>query len=319
VVELDLLRTRTVLAGVPERPAGTVDLLIDGHLARQAPTSGGDTELVDPVSGRSEIEHGSVATVRFAGLAATEKDVEIWLPHYERTEVVALRTDAQIASAPTGRRRVWLHHGSSISQGSNAASPSTTWPAVAAGLGGVELINLGLAGSAMLDPFTARAMRDIPADVISVKIGINLVNADVMRLRAFEPAVHGFLDTIRDGHADIPLLVVGPLYCPIHEHTPGPGAFDPAALAAGQVRFQATGDPGETRQGKLTLSVIRERLAHIVRRRASDDAHLDYLDGHDLYGPHDSAEHPLPDNLHPDAATHQMIGERFARRAFPAP
>jgi lysophospholipase L1-like esterase len=69
----------------------------------------------------------------------------------------------------------------------------------------------------------------------------------------------------------------------------------------------------------LTLSVIRERLAHIVRRRASDDAHLDYLDGHDLSGPHDSAEHPLPDNLHPDAATHQMIGERFARRAFPAP
>ncbi|MAU23254.1 MAG: hypothetical protein CMH13_22420 [Martelella sp.] len=26
-----------------------------------------------------------------------------------------------------------------------------------------------------------------------------LVNADLMRLRAFGPAVHGFLDTIRDG------------------------------------------------------------------------------------------------------------------------
>jgi hypothetical protein len=319
VIELDLLRTRTVLAGVPERPAGTVDLRIDGVLARQEPTSGGDTVLVDPVSGRYDVERGAVATVRFTGLAATDKDVEIWLPHYERTEVVALRTDEPIASAPAGRRRVWLHHGSSISQGSNAASPSTTWPAVAAGLGKVELINLGLAGSAMLDPFTARALRDIPADVISVKIGINLVNADVMRLRAFEPAVHGFLDTIRDGHGEVPLLVVGPLYCPIHEHTPGPGAFDPAALAVGQVRFQATGDPAETRRGKLTLSVIRERLAHIVRTRMDDDTHLDYLDGHDLYGPLDSADHPLPDNLHPAAATHQMIGERFARRAFPAP
>ncbi|SBS78405.1 conserved hypothetical protein [uncultured Mycobacterium sp.] len=316
VIELDMLRTRTVLAGVPERPDGTVDLLIDGKLARQAQTSGGDTVLVDPVSGRTEIQHGSAATVRFAGLAANEKDVEIWLPHYERIEVVALRTDAPLAVAPTGRRPVWLHHGSSISQGSNAASPSTTWPAVAASLGGVDVINLGLAGSAMLDPFTARAMRDIEADVISVKIGINLVNADVMRLRAFEPAVHGFLDTIRDGHPGVSLLVVGPLYCPIHEHTPGPGAFDPSALAAGQLRFRATGDPAEIRQGKLTLSVIRERLRDIVRSRASNDAHLDYLDGHDLYGPRDFAERPLPDNLHPDAATHQMIGERFARRAF---
>lgn len=319
VIELDVLRTRTVLVGVPERPAGTVDLIVDGSLAGQAPTSGGDTLMVDPATGRGDLEHGSVATVRFAGLAASDKDCEIWLPHYERTEVVALRTDASITASPTGRRPVWLHHGSSISQGSNAASPSTTWPAVAASLGGVDVINLGLAGSAMLDPFTARAMRDIPADVISVKIGINLVNGDVMRLRAFDPAVHGFLDTIRDGHPGVPLLVVGPLYCPIHEHTPGPGAFDPSALAMGQVRFQATGDPAEISRGKLTLSVIRERLAHIVRSRAGDDPHLDYLDGHDLYGPSDFADHPLPDNLHPDAATHRLIGERFARRAFPAP
>jgi hypothetical protein len=95
----------------------------------------------------------------------------------------------------------------------------------------VELINLGLAGSAMLDPFTARKMRDTPADLVSVKTGIDLVNADVMRPRAFEPAVHGFLDTVRDGHPEVPLLVVGPLYCPIHENNPGPGSFDVDALA----------------------------------------------------------------------------------------
>jgi hypothetical protein len=38
---------------------------------------------------------------------------------------------------------------------------------------GVDLVNLGLAGSALLDPFTARTMRDTPADLVSVKIGIN--------------------------------------------------------------------------------------------------------------------------------------------------
>jgi hypothetical protein len=316
VVELELLRTRTILAGVPERPDGTVDLTIGGRLVAQAGTSGGDVVRVDMSTGQAEFERGAPATVRFDGLSGRDEDLEIWLPFHERTEIVALRTDAPITPLPAGHRRAWLHHGSSISQGSNAASPSTTWPAVAAALGGVEVVNLGLAGSAMLDPFTARTMRDTPADAISVKIGINLVNADVMRARAFGPAVHGFLDTIRDGHPDAPLLVIGPLYCPIHEDTPGPGAFDPAALGRGAVRFVATGDPAAASRGSLTLSVIREQLADLVAVRMAEDPSLHYLDGHDLYGPNDFAAHPLPDALHPDAATHLMIGERFARVAF---
>ena len=36
-----------------------------------------------------------------------------------------------------------------------------------------------------------------------------------------------------------------------------------------------------------------------------------YLDGRDLYGESDSAELPLPDDLHPDAATHRLIADRF--------
>ena len=42
--------------------------------------------------------------------------------------------------------------------------------------------------------------------------------------------MHGFLDTLRDGHPDTPLVLVSPLYCPIHEETPGPGTFDMDAL-----------------------------------------------------------------------------------------
>lgn len=317
-VELDLLRTRVRLTGVPDRPEGTVDLTVDGRLVNQATTTGGHVLHVDMTSGKTEVERGTPGTVRFDGLPEGDKAVEVWLPFHERTEIVALRTDASIERMPTGERPVWLHHGSSISQGSNASSPSTTWPAVAATIGGVDLINLGLAGSAMLDPFTARTMRDTPADVVSVKIGINIVNADVMRLRAFGPAVHGFLDTIRDGHPRVPLLVVGPLYCPIHENTPGPGAFDPSALADGTVRFVATGDPAAVSRGSLTLTVIREQLAAVMAARTAEDPHLHYLDGHHLYGPSDFADHPLPDNLHPDAVTHGLIGERFARVAFSA-
>jgi hypothetical protein len=43
-------------------------------------------------------------------------------------------------------------------------------------LGGADLTNLGFGGSALFDQFTARAIRDTPAELISLKIGINLVN-----------------------------------------------------------------------------------------------------------------------------------------------
>ncbi|MGW6605376.1 GDSL-type esterase/lipase family protein [Streptomyces sp. NPDC055036] len=319
VIELDVLPTKRVYLGAPPRPDGAYDLLVDARPAGRASVTGGNTLTIDMSTGSAEHRPGPVGTLRFADLSDGVKDIEIWLPHNETTELVALRTDAPVEPAPDRGRKVWLHHGSSISHGSDAASPTTTWPALASSLGGVELINLGLGGSALLDPFTARALRDTPADFISVKIGINLVNADLMRLRAFTPAVHGFLDTIREGHPTAPLLVVSSILCPIHEDTPGPSAPDFSALGEGKLRFLATGDPEERAAGKLTLNVIRDELARIVEQRAAEDPNLHYLDGRDLYGEADAAESPLPDQLHPDAATHHLIGERFARLVFASP
>ena len=317
-VELDVLPTKRVYLGTPPRPDGVYDLVVDGHLAGQASVPGGNTLVIDMASGATELRAGPAGTVSFTGLPEADKDVEIWLPHNEATELVTLRTDAPVSPVTGGDRPVWLHHGSSISHGSDAASPSTTWPAVAAAGGGVELINLGLGGSALLDPFTARTLRDTAADLISVKLGINVVNLDLMRLRAFIPAVHGFLDTIREGHPGTPLLVVSPILCPIHEDTPGPGAFDLEALKTGRLKFMSTGDPAERAAGKLTLVAIREELARIVAQRAATDPALHYLDGRDLYGEADFAELPLPDRLHPDAATHLRIGDRFAEKVFAA-
>ncbi|MFE3387609.1 GDSL-type esterase/lipase family protein [Streptomyces anulatus] len=315
-VELDVVATKRVYPGAPPRPDGVYELLVDGRPAARASAPDGDTLTVDLASMTSRTRPGPVETLRFTGLPDEEKDVEIWLPHDETTQLVALRTDAPLRSPGRSGRPVWLHHGSSISHGSNATSPTGTWPALAANLGEAELINLGFSGSALLDPFTARAMRDTPADLISVKIGINLVNADLMRLRAFGPAVHGFLDTIREGHPTAPLLVVSPICCPIHETTPGPSAPDYSTMSEGRLRFVAMGDPGENAAGKLTLTVIRDELARIVAQRRPTDPHLHYLDGLDLYGESDHAELPLPDDLHPDPAAHRRIAERFARLAF---
>jgi hypothetical protein len=202
-----------------------------------------------------------------------------------------------------------VHYGSSISHCSEADHPTGTWPAVAARLAGADLQSFGFGGQCHLDPFAGRMIAAQPADLISLKLGINVVNTDLMRLRAFVPAVHGFLDTIRDGHPDTPLLVVSPIACPIHESTPGPSDMDPSGLAEGRLRFVAAGDPADVARGKLTLEVIRRELAGLVDQR--EDAHLHYLDGLSLYGLDDAERLPLPDDLHPDAATHALIGERF--------
>lgn len=313
-VELDTLPTKRVYQGVPAPADGVYDLLVDGRPAARATVAGGNVRMItDMVTQSAVLREGPAGTARFTGLPARDKDVEIWLPHTEITELIALRTDAPVEPASQGGRKVWLHHGSSISHGSNAAHPTGVWPALAAARGGVELVNMGFGGGALLDPFTARAMRDAPADLISVKIGINVVNADLMRLRAFVPAVHGFLDTIREGHPSAPLLVVSSVLCPVQEDTPGPLAPD---FEGDTLRFKATGDPAERAFGRLTLNVIRDELARIVGQRAADDPNLHYLDGRDLYGERDYAELPLPDGLHPDSAGHRRIAENFARLAF---
>jgi hypothetical protein len=343
-IELDTVPAKTAYVGVTTLPDGSYDLVIDGEPAGSGTVPGGDLYTIDMATQATTITKGEAGTLRFAGLPARQKTVEIWLPQSETTELVSLRTDAPVqpdggavkpsgvlsgnvdggAVKPSGalsgdtvpeNGRVWLHHGSSISHGSTAASPTTTWPAVAARRGEVELINLGLSGNALLDACVARVLRDTPADLISLKLGINIVSGDLMRRRAFIPAVHGFLDTVRDGHPDTPLLVVSSVLCPIFEDTPGPGTM---SMDTGALRFSATGDPADRERGKLTLGVVREELSRIVAERSADDPNLHYLDGRSLYGEPDYAESPLVDEIHPAPPSHRLIGERFADQVFGA-
>lgn len=312
-VELETHPTRLAYRGA-ERPRGRVDVIVNDVPTCQDVLDGGDVVELDFETGETSYRAGLSHTTTVSGLPEGTNRVEIWLPHNETLELLELRSDAPI-DEDTATAPIWVHHGSSISHGSSAAGPSGTWPAIAARLGGVELRNLGFGGSAMVDPFMARVIRDAPADLITVKFGINVVNGDVMRVRAFVPAVHGFLDTIRDGHPDTPIVLVSAIFCGIHEDTPGPGAVDLSTLGTEQVRFVATGDPADREQGRLTLTVIRDELASLVERRSADP-NLHYLDGRTLYGPSDAVELPLPDGLHPGPDAHRRIGERFAEQVL---
>jgi len=311
-IELDVRAFRTAIVGRPVPPGGLYDVVVDGEIVAHAAAPEYGVIELDPLTGRTTAHPGPVTTVTFPTVAAGEKDVEIWLPFAEVTRLVGLRTDAPVTSMRRGTTNLrWVHHGSSISHGAAADSPTGIWPVVAARRAGWDLVNLGFSGNAVLDPFTARAIRDQPADLITLKLGINVVNHDCFRLRAFVPAVHGFLDTIREGHPTTPVLVISPIVCPMVEDCPGPTSIDPASPPDAPV-FRTAGRPEELAEGKLSLNIIRQVLAEVVARRAVGDPHLEYLDGRELFSVRDWETMPMPDLLHPDPVGHRHIGERFA-------
>ncbi|MBS3179860.1 lipase [Pseudoclavibacter sp. Marseille-Q4354] len=289
---------------------GAFDLVVDGVFAGRAVAPEGAHHRLDFSTKRGSADTAPLSTVVFDGLPGVDAEIEVWLPFEEITTLVALRADGEVEPSRRQQTR-WVHHGSSISQGVGARSGASTWPAIAAREAGLDLLNLGLAGNAVVDPFVARTLRDAPADLISVKLGINVVNHDVMRRRAFEPAVEGFLATIRDGHPSTPLVVVSPVLCPLLEDLPGPTY---AAVTSDESRWYLTkGTEAEVAEGKLSLSVVREVLAEVVeRRRRLGDAQIWYVDGRTLYGEQDWAAHQLPDNLHPAAESHVSMGRAFA-------
>ncbi|MFI6771201.1 GDSL-type esterase/lipase family protein [Streptomyces sp. NPDC050355] len=308
-LEFEVLTSTGQLVTEPRpRPTGMLELVVDGAPAgRQQAPVGNVLRMAGP-GAVQQVVPGKPGTVRFAGLPAGMKNVELWLPQQTPTELVALRADGEVLPPlPDGRRR-WVHHGSSISHCLEADGPTGTWPVVAAAHGGVEVINLSQAGNEMLDPYVARTIRDMPADLISLKVGINIVGLAAFRLRTFGPAVHGFLDTIRDGHPDTPLLVMSPVSCPALEESPGPTAMGPDG------KITALGDPADVADGALSLTVVRAELARIVAARRARDPRLHYLDGRELLGPDEADD--LADGLHPGAAAYRRMGKRFAAHAF---
>ncbi|WP_404474292.1 GDSL-type esterase/lipase family protein [Microbacterium aerolatum] len=229
-----------------------------------------------------------------------EQPVEIRLPHNARVELISLTADGTIEPSPPSGRR-WIHYGSSISQGMDAVAADRTWPAAAASALDWDLRDLSLAGNAQLDGFVARTIRDTAADIITLKIGVNTVNADSFRERTFRPALHAFLDTVRDGHPTTPVVLITAIACPIHEHSPGPVVARPDGMAAAAIRSIEKDD------GALTLARTREIIADAVASRG-DDA-LTCIDGRELLGANEADR--LYDRLHPDQLGLDLIAERF--------
>ncbi|WP_368497662.1 GDSL-type esterase/lipase family protein [Herbiconiux sp. A18JL235] len=250
----------------------------------------------------------SIVALRLSeATAPAPRLVEVWLPADAGVVLHSVGAASALLPAPVDERPRWLHYGSSISHGGSAGTPLGTWPRLAAARLGVVGVNLGFGGNALLDPAVARALAAEPAAAITLEVGINIVGADAMRERVFVPVLHGFLDTLREGHPTTPIGIVTAFACPAVETTPGP-------IRAGD-DGRATGTPREVRpgDGTLTLARTRDLIEHVVARRAPSDPALHLIDGLSLLGTDE--HHHLPDGLHPDPAGHALIAARFAVQA----
>jgi len=243
----------------------------------------------EPITATAEPVDGEV---RFEDLPPGTKRIELWLGHRLPVRLRALGLDeaATVEPVEDGRPR-WVHYGSSISHGGSAGTPTRTWPATVARLRRLHLTNLGFGGNCHLEPMLARLIRDLPADAITLKVGINIQGACSLSERTFVPALIGFVRTIRERHPRTPIGVISPIYSP----------------------------PRETQENPVGLSLVkmREQLADAVARlRGCGDEHVHYFDGLAMFGPGDAPGH-LPDDLHPNDAGYAILAGHVAERVMP--
>jgi lysophospholipase L1-like esterase len=274
--------TQRSLGGAPDagpRPAN-YELYVDGVFHRRPASSGGAT--LTPEGGLMGDEQSVVA---FEDLAAGEKHIEIWLPQTATVSITALEVNdgASVASWPDGRRRI-IFHGSSISHCMEAEGGSGSWPAVAAALADARLLNLGWAGSCLMSGLAARAIRDQPADMVALKLGINVHGEGMLKERTFLDSAHSMISIIREKHAATPMVVISPIF------------------SASREQAGSAGGPSLARMRELLQDVVGARVR-------SGDANIRYLSGLELFDADDAPD--LPDDLHPNAAGYQRMGERF--------
>lgn len=247
-----------------------------------------DNQLVQSVAVNQD--NGKIA---YENLPQGENVVEIWLPVFCGVTVKSLKVDdAADAVVVPDERLKWITYGSSITHCGAAHSPCRTWPATAARHHSLNLTSLGVGGNCHIEAMVARMIRDLPADLITLKLGINVQGGSSMSPRTFKIAIIGFIETIREKHPTTPIAVISPIISPPREETDN-----------------AVG---------LSLTKMRVEAEDAVKRiiETDNDQKLMYFSGLDVFG-EDLVGPRLPDNLHPDGDGYEIMGQNVADTVLP--
>ena len=192
----------------------------------------------------------------------------VYLPAKPGVRVTSVEGDAH--PAPTQAR--WLAYGDSITEGWVTSTPAQAWPAAVGRAHGLDTINMGYAGAARGEIASAEHVAELSADVITVAHGTNCWTRTPHSAGMVAEGLEAFLDVVRGGHPDTPIVVVSPILRPDAEDTPN--------------RLGAT------------LADLRAAIEAV----ASDRADVDLVPGRDLV-----RADQLPDGIHPGDDGHAAI------------
>ena len=254
------------------------------------------TRKFDLVIGNERISTMSLdageTTLTIGGLPGDEETpIEIWLPY--RGPVLLATINGDGVRPVADPRLKWLTYGSSITQGGGTAhSPSRTWPATASRACDLNLTCMGLGGQCHLDSMIARLIRDRDVDLLTMKLGINVMGAASLSPRTFKGAVIGFTQIIREKHPTIPIGIISPIISPPREAMPNAVGF--------------------------TLEMMRDELIDAIDRirQATGDDKIFYFNGLELFGEQLARDY-LPDGLHPNGDGCEILGGSAAKDVLP--
>ena len=216
------------------------------------------------------------------GTVAADKPAIIYLPEGMQPLIQSLTAvKGEIAPAPSLPR--WLAYGDWTTQGWIASGPSQGWAAIAARKAGVNLINMGYAGAGRGEIVSAEHIAALGAEIVTIAYGESCWTRIPHSLGMVGEGFKSFLDVVRQGHPNTPIVVISPVLRPDAEDVPN-------KLGA-------------------TLADIRNAIESATRDRvgAGDDS-LSLVVGETII----EAGH-LADGIHPGDEGHKRIAATVAK------
>lgn len=208
--------------------------------------------------------------------------VRIYLPEHVELDIRSLSAvGGSIEPAPRGPR--FVVYGDSITQGWSVSEQGLSWPCLVSERFGLDLINLGFAGSARGELPAAEAVARSAADLVAIAWGTNAWVTLPADAGAIRETMRLFLTVVRQGLPDAPLVVLSPI-------------VRPEAEEAGN-RFGAT--VGDLRDA------LEEAVSQFAERTGDQRTHL-------VPGAHLVPSGDLVDGLHPGDSGHAHLAAGVA-------
>lgn len=186
-------------------PAPTVP---EGFVARA-----GSSAVCTPLGGES-----GVVRIALPERASAEV-VRVYLPEAVEVRLGEMEAIGGTIEPLSGGPKLVVY-GDSISQGWSVTGQGLAWPSLVAEQLGLEVVNLGFAGSARGELVAADVVGASRADIVVLAWGTNAWSSLPTDDREIAERMRVFLTAVRQGLPEAPIIVVSPIVRPAAESVP---------------------------------------------------------------------------------------------------